>query len=133
MQKFLFSVKVSVKTFYITYSQTSAIPSISFQLAEPLNRIHRWIRSARVYDTSERQVVITAGEGTNLDITLTTTSVVTAESHSDERGNISKPTSISFVHNSSELVDFTATILVDRYSNSLLNLSIYGGKGVLNG
>lgn len=109
------------------------MPSMSFQLAEPLNRIHRWIRSARVYDASERQVVITAGEGTNLDITLTTTSVNDAESPSEDRENISKPTLISFVHNSSQLVDFTATILVDRYSNSLLNLSIYGGKGVLNG
>ncbi|KAI1727931.1 type I membrane glycoproteins cell-cell fusogen domain-containing protein [Ditylenchus destructor] len=112
---------------------SSVMPSMSFQLAEPLNRIHRWIRSARVYDASERQVVITAGEGTNLDITLTTTSVNDAESPSEDRENISKPTLISFVHNSSQLVDFTATILVDRYSNSLLNLSIYGGKGVLNG
>lgn len=84
-----------------------------------------------MYDLSERQVVISAGEGTNLDLTLT--SIASGGKYSQEEEDIPKPTAIAFVHNSSQLVDFSATILVDRFSNSLLNLSVYGAKGVLNG
>uniref|UniRef100_A0A915ETK0 Uncharacterized protein n=1 Tax=Ditylenchus dipsaci TaxID=166011 RepID=A0A915ETK0_9BILA len=108
-------------------NDTSSAP---FPLAQPLNRVHRWIHSARVFDASERQVVITAGEGINLDLTLTTTPP--SQDQSQSQNSIS-PATISFIHNSSQLTDFTATILVDHFSNSLLNLTVYGAKGVLNG
>jgi len=87
-------------------------------MAEPLWKSHRWIRSAYVYDKNERQVVVVANEGSSVEMTVT---VPSSGKH------------ISFVHNSSQLVDFTASILVDRFSNSLLNLTVYDAKGVLNG
>ena len=41
--------------------------------------------------------------------------------------------SLSFVHNSSSLGDFNAIIVVDGFSNSLLNMTLYNASGMLNG
>lgn len=123
-------------------------------MAEPLSYNQKWIRSARLFDSSLRQAVVKAGEGNNLEITLTlpnvpqtTSSSITSsleesiilkrrrqqQQQQHNRRIHSNRLSITFVHNSSKLIDFTGLILVDKFSNSLLNLSIYGGKGVLNG
>lgn len=125
-------------------------------MAEPLSHNQKWIRSARLFDSSLRQAVVKAGEGNNLEITLTlpTISQTSTPISSLEESIILKRRrqqqkqqqqqqhnrrihlnrlSITFVHNSSKLNDFSGLILVDKYSNSLLNLSVYGGQGVLNG
>lgn len=113
----------------------------------------KWIHSARLFDTSLRQAVVKAGEGNNIEITLTLPSSSSSLLSSTSSSSISSleeslltkrrrqqsrrvhlsQLSITFVHNSSKLNDFSGIILVDKFSNSLLNLSIYGGKGVLNG
>uniref|UniRef100_A0A914YR33 Uncharacterized protein n=1 Tax=Panagrolaimus superbus TaxID=310955 RepID=A0A914YR33_9BILA len=91
--------------------------STKFQIAESLNRTFRWIKSARVVDSEERHAIVTENEGTNLEITLTSNLIE----------------KLLFVHNASQIQDFTATIIVDRFSNSVLNITVFNATGILNG
>ncbi|KAI6232907.1 hypothetical protein M3Y99_00977700 [Aphelenchoides fujianensis] len=89
-----------------------------FKLAEPLDATMRWVKRARIVNTAERHVIVDASEGTNLEISLSALAA----------GGV-----LSFVHNASRLQDFGAVIVVDRFSNSVLNLTVYNATGVLNG
>ncbi|KAI6219696.1 hypothetical protein M3Y95_01094100 [Aphelenchoides besseyi] len=89
-----------------------------FKLAEPLDTTMRWVKRARIVDTAERHAIVDASEGTNLEISLS---------------SLISDSSLAFVHNASRVDDFGAVILVDRFSNSVLNLTVYNATGVLNG
>lgn len=80
--------------------------------------MYRWVRRARVFDSAERHVIVEANEGTNLELILSST-------QPDQK--------IHFVHNASKISDFNALILVDQFSNSILNLTMFNASGVLNG
>lgn len=99
------------------YINKDSNDSTKFQMAESLNRTFRWIKSARVVDSEERHAIVTENEGTNLEITLTSTLIE----------------KLAFVHNASQIQDFTGTIIVDRFSNSLLNITVFNATGILNG
>ncbi|KHJ91258.1 hypothetical protein OESDEN_08880, partial [Oesophagostomum dentatum] len=114
----------------------------NFNLSRPLEMVYPWIQSARIYDGSQRQVIVTHAEGTNLHITL--------QVNGDNEGH-----RLVFFHNSSSIADFTGTIIVDSRSNrhdfskfyllpilnlfhiNLLfryfNVTVYGASGKING
>lgn len=100
------------------YINKDSNDSTKFQIAESLNRTFRWIKSARVVDSAERHAIVTENEGTNLEITLTSNLI---------------EQKLNFVHNSSVIQDFVATIIVDRFSNSVLNITVINASGILNG
>lgn len=69
-------------------------------------------------DSAERHALVEANEGTNLELSL---SPILPDQH------------IRFVHNASRVADFNALLLVDQFSNSVLNLTLFNASGVLNG
>ncbi|KAF7636256.1 hypothetical protein Mgra_00004245, partial [Meloidogyne graminicola] len=99
-----------------------------FKIPETLNRIHKWIRSAKVLDSNQRIALIHVSEGLSIELTLTTQKEFLEESKNNKKQKL-----ITFVHNSSHLSDFTALLIVDRFSNSLLNLTLFNASGILNG
>ncbi|KHJ91465.1 hypothetical protein OESDEN_08671 [Oesophagostomum dentatum] len=92
----------------------------NFNLSRPLEMVYPWIQSARIYDGSQRQVIVTHAEGTNLHITL--------QVNGDNEGH-----RLVFFHNSSSIADFTGTIIVDSRSNRYFNVTVYGASGKING
>ncbi|KAL3101965.1 hypothetical protein niasHS_003374 [Heterodera schachtii] len=100
-----------------------------FRLADPLNSVHKWIRSARVFDAYQRIALVRAREGVSLEVTMATK----PRSDESEDGQPPGQSPIVFVHNSSQLGDFFALMLIDRFSNSLLNITLFNASGVLNG
>ncbi|PAV64326.1 hypothetical protein WR25_25393 [Diploscapter pachys] len=91
-----------------------------YNLSRPLEASFPWIQSARIYDGSRRQAVVTHSQGTNLQITLQLTQ------EADEAG-------VEFYHNASKIRDFSGTIIVDSRSNRFLNLTVYGASGKIDG
>lgn len=102
-------------------------------MSEPLSRINAWIRSANLFDSSARQAIVTVASGIALSITLTMPSSIAKPLNPTFESNEITSRSLAFVHNSSRIADFSATILVDRFSDSLLNLTVIDAQGVLNG
>nr|CDJ83124.1 CRE-AFF-1 protein [Haemonchus contortus] len=92
----------------------------NFNLSKPLEMVYPWIQSARVYDGTQRQVIVTHAEGSNLHVTLQVTGEV--DGHR-----------LVFFHNSSRISDFTGTIIVDSRSNRYFNVTVYGASGKING
>ncbi|CAI4231774.1 unnamed protein product [Auanema sp. JU1783] len=92
----------------------------NFNLSRPLEMIYPWIQSARLYDGTTRQAIVTHAEGTNLYITLQVT----------DEGNGHR---LVFFHNASRVDDFTGSIIVDSRSNRYFNLTVYGASGKING
>ncbi|KAL6734467.1 hypothetical protein Aduo_005005 [Ancylostoma duodenale] len=92
----------------------------NFNLSRPLEMVYPWIQSARIYDGSQRQVIVTHAEGTNLHITL--------QVNGDNDGH-----RLVFFHNASRISDFTGTIIVDSRSNRYFNVTVYGASGKING
>ncbi|KAK0394580.1 hypothetical protein QR680_000816 [Steinernema hermaphroditum] len=92
-----------------------------FVLADTVDRIYTWVQSARLYDVSRRHAIVTHSEGTNLQVSL--------ELNNDIHNN----QILSFFHNSSRILDFTGTIIVDPHSNRYFNLTVYQTSGILNG
>ncbi|KAH7696051.1 CRE-EFF-1 protein [Aphelenchoides avenae] len=86
-------------------------------MADTLNQTMRWIRSARVVDEAERHAIVTENDGTNMELSLTPPF----------------KRDLAFVHNDSRIDDFHVTIIVDRFSNTVLNITAYNASGVLNG
>jgi hypothetical protein len=110
-----------------------------FKLADSLNAVHKWIKSARVLDSTQRIALVRAREGLSLEVTLTTGTGGKNSAQEGMEGNdgqnmggegewrqqpIEERQLIHFVHNSSRLADFTAMLIIDRFSNSLLNLTV---------
>ncbi|KAI6183495.1 hypothetical protein M3Y97_00495200 [Aphelenchoides bicaudatus] len=100
------------------YVNKNSNETTQFQLSPPLSSTLRWIKRARLVDSAERHALVDANEGTNLELIL---SPISSEQH------------IRFVHNASKVADFNALLLVDQFSNSFLNLSLFNASGVLNG
>ncbi|VDM61905.1 unnamed protein product [Angiostrongylus costaricensis] len=92
----------------------------NFNLSRPLEMVYPWIQSARIYDGSQRQVIVTHAEGSNLHVTL--------QVHGEADGN-----RLVFFHNASRISDFTGTIIVDSRSNRYFNVTMYGASGKING
>ncbi|CAI5441099.1 unnamed protein product [Caenorhabditis angaria] len=90
-----------------------------FNLSRPLEVILPWIQSARIYDNTARQAIVTHAEGTSLHITL----------HLDEEDG----QNLVFFHNSSKIRDFSGTIIVDSRSNRFFNVTVYGASGKIDG
>lgn len=127
--------------------------STHFKLANPLNSVHKWIRSARVLDSHQRIALIRAREGLSLEVTLTVAATANQsprrppsrdvdeqqqQQQQRQRQKQQQQTGrplpmITFVHNSSRLADFTAMLVLDRFSNSILNLTLFNASGILNG
>uniref|UniRef100_A0A183C0X9 HAP2-GCS1 domain-containing protein n=1 Tax=Globodera pallida TaxID=36090 RepID=A0A183C0X9_GLOPA len=99
-----------------------------FRLPDPLSSVHKWIRSARVLDVYQRIALVRAREGVSLEVTL-----ATKPGGDDNDGHPPRQNAIAFVHNSSRLDDFVAIMFIDRFSNSLLNITLFNASGVLNG
>lgn len=116
--------------------------STKFKLSAPLNELKTWIRSANLFDFQKRQVVVQGfhsciksrrqsyscsnnlfllvSEG-QLEVALTSTPS-------------SKPyNAISLLHSLSRLDGFEAALYTDSSSNSLLSVTVYNARGVLNG
>ncbi|CAB3405205.1 unnamed protein product [Caenorhabditis bovis] len=89
-----------------------------FNLTKPLDLLLPWIQSARIYDNSARQAIVTHAEGTNLHITL----------HLDDDMD-----GLVFFHNASRIRDFSGTIIVDSRSNRFFNLTVYEASGKIDG
>ncbi|KAE9550347.1 hypothetical protein FO519_006430, partial [Halicephalobus sp. NKZ332] len=100
------------------YINKNSNESTRFQMTENLNKVHKWIKSARVLDQEKRHVIVTESEGTNLEITLTNNLI---------NGKF------DFVHNASVIQDFVGTILVDKFSNSVLDVTVINASGIING
>uniref|UniRef100_A0A1I8BFN7 Phlebovirus glycoprotein G2 fusion domain-containing protein n=1 Tax=Meloidogyne hapla TaxID=6305 RepID=A0A1I8BFN7_MELHA len=98
-----------------------------FKIPETLNHVHKWIRSAKVLDSNQRIALVRVSEGLSLELTLS------AQKEFLEESSSQKQRLITFVHNSSKLGDFTALLIVDKFSNSFLNLTLFNASGVLNG
>nr|CAD2147486.1 unnamed protein product [Meloidogyne enterolobii] len=98
-----------------------------FKIPETLNKVNKWIRSARVLDSNQRIALVRVSEGLSIELTLS------AQKEFLEEKENQKQRLITFVHNSSKLGDFTALLIVDKFSNSLLNLTLFNASGVLNG
>uniref|UniRef100_A0A914LL11 Uncharacterized protein n=1 Tax=Meloidogyne incognita TaxID=6306 RepID=A0A914LL11_MELIC len=98
-----------------------------FKIPETLNKVNKWIRSARILDSNQRIALVRVSEGLSLELTLS------AQKEFLEESENQKQRLITFVHNSSKLGDFTALLIVDKFSNSLLNLTLFNASGVLNG
>uniref|UniRef100_A0A1I7U2J2 IgGFc_binding domain-containing protein n=1 Tax=Caenorhabditis tropicalis TaxID=1561998 RepID=A0A1I7U2J2_9PELO len=79
-----------------------------------------WIQSARIYDSSSRQAVVTHAEGTNLQISI----------HLDDE---METQNLVFFHNASRIRDFSGSIIVDSKSNRLFNLTVYEASGKIDG
>ncbi|TMS34084.1 hypothetical protein L596_001736 [Steinernema carpocapsae] len=103
------------------YIDRDSEESERFALADTVDRIYTWVQSARLYDVSRRHAIVTHSEGTNLQISL--------ELNNDMHSN----QVLSFFHNSSRIMDFTGTIIVDPHSNRYFNMSVYETSGILNG
>uniref|UniRef100_A0A7E4W4V1 Glyco_hydro_65N domain-containing protein n=1 Tax=Panagrellus redivivus TaxID=6233 RepID=A0A7E4W4V1_PANRE len=91
--------------------------STKFDLADSLRSTFLWIKKARVHDSDERHVVVTANEGATIEVTLT----AAVSDH------------LTFVHNASKLEDFAGKIVIDSRSNSVMRLSVINATGILNG
>lgn len=91
--------------FYLFYEFRSSFPFLQettqFRLADPLSSVHKWVRSARVLDAHQRIALVRAREGLSLELSLATKPL----------GPSGLRNSISFVHNSSQLGDFTAMLV----------------------
>ncbi|CAD5213036.1 unnamed protein product [Bursaphelenchus okinawaensis] len=99
-------------------NQDTALVTTAFSLAESLDRQLNWIKSATIFGHSERHVVVTENDGAYLEISL----------------NSKEPnTVLDFIHNASVITDFSALILVDKLSNSMLNISVFNSTGILHG
>lgn len=90
--------------------------------------MHKWIRSARVLDSHQRIALVRAREGLSLEVTLTA-SQRAPEADDDHEEQPKQPQQqqrrlITFVHNSSRMADFTPLLVIDRFSNSMLNLTV---------
>ncbi|CAA91123.1 Protein kinase domain-containing protein [Caenorhabditis elegans] len=91
-----------------------------FNLTRPLEVIKPWIQSARIFDSSLRQAVVTHAEGTNLQISI----------HLDDEV---ESQNLVFFHNASRIRDFSGSIIVDSKSNRLFNLTVYEASGKIDG
>uniref|UniRef100_A0A8R1DHW2 Protein CBR-EFF-1 n=1 Tax=Caenorhabditis japonica TaxID=281687 RepID=A0A8R1DHW2_CAEJA len=91
-----------------------------FNLSRPLEVIKPWIQSARIFDSSSRQAVVTHAEGTNLQISI----------HLDDEF---ENENLVFFHNASRIRDFSGSIIVDSKSNRLFNLTVYEASGKIDG
>ncbi|KAE9547938.1 hypothetical protein FO519_008847 [Halicephalobus sp. NKZ332] len=100
------------------YINKNSNESTRFQMTENLNKIHKWIKSARVLDQEKRHVIVTESKGTSLEIVLTNNLI-------NEK--------LDFIHNTSIIKDFVGTIIVDEYSNSFFNLTVVNASGIING
>lgn len=79
--------------------------------------LYPWIQSAKIYDGTNRQVIVTHAEGTNLHLTLQGRSIGNNlislfTVAGDEDGH-----QLMFFHNESKIEGFTGTIVVDSKSN----------------
>ena len=105
-----------------------------FNLSRPLETQYPWIQSAKIYDGTNRQVIVNHAEGTNLHITLQGTVTLTAtvtfklSVTGDEDGH-----QLMFFHNQSRINDFSGTIIVDSRSNRFFNVTVNGASGKING
>uniref|UniRef100_A0A915PHL0 Uncharacterized protein n=1 Tax=Meloidogyne floridensis TaxID=298350 RepID=A0A915PHL0_9BILA len=111
--------------FALAYRNIKA--TTQFKIPETLNKVNKWIRSARILDSNQRIALVRVSEGLSLELTLS------AQKEFLEESENQKQRLITFVHNSSKLGDFTALLIVDKFSNSLLNLTLFNASGVLNG
>jgi hypothetical protein len=93
-------------------------------MADPLHFVHKWIRSAQVLDSNQRIALVRAREGLSLEVTLMTGSNGGHQQNSESNEFEERRRIITFVHNSSRLTDFTAMLVIDRFSNSMLNLMV---------
>ncbi|UMM16408.1 hypothetical protein L5515_013428 [Caenorhabditis briggsae] len=91
-----------------------------FNLSRPLEVSKPWIQSARIFDSSSRQAVVTHAEGTNLQISI----------HLDDEV---EPQNLVFFHNASRIREFSGSIIVDSKSNRLFNLTVYEASGKIDG
>lgn len=91
-----------------------------FNLTKPLEVIKPWIQSARIFDSSSRQAIVTHAEGTNLQISI----------HLDDDVDSQN---LVFFHNASRIRDFSGSIIVDSKSNRLFNLTVYDASGKIDG
>ncbi|CAI2340745.1 unnamed protein product [Caenorhabditis sp. 36 PRJEB53466] len=91
-----------------------------FNLSRPLEVSKPWIQSARIFDSSSRQAVVTHAEGTNLQISI----------HLDDEV---ESQNLVFFHNASRIRDFSGSIIVDSKSNRLFNLTVYEASGKIDG
>ncbi|CAO4364345.1 unnamed protein product [Caenorhabditis nigoni] len=91
-----------------------------FNLSRPLEVSKPWIQSARIYDSSSRQAVVTHAEGTNLQISIHLDDEVASQN-------------LVFFHNASRIREFSGSIIVDSKSNRLFNLTVYEASGKIDG
>ncbi|CAD5217568.1 unnamed protein product [Bursaphelenchus xylophilus] len=101
--------------FYVNQADNS---STSFTLPDSLDQQLNWIKTATLFGHTERHAVVTENDGANLEISLVSKAPNTA---------------LNFIHNASNIQDFSALILVDKLSNSMLNISVYNSTGILHG
>lgn len=100
------------------YVNKNSLESTKFKIAKSVNNVNKWIKSAKIEDPNMRQVNVIENEGTELAIMLT---------------NYLPHTKFTFIHNISVIENFTATIVVDKYSNSYLNITVINASGTIRG